>query len=334
MDIRNRRALKQAADGVLAASAYDPRRLVLIHSGATVALSVAATLIACLLDTQIGKTGGLSGLSARTNLEAIRSLVAFLPTFLVVFWNVGYSYWALKTSRGEGVGAEGLLEGFRRFWPVVRCTLLQFFLYLSVAILCVYVASFLFMMTPAAVPMMEIMMESETAIADVTALDAASQAALSQAMLPMVGIFLLLFSGLALLISYPLRMTTYTLLDDTKAGALAAMRTSGRLLRGSKGALFRLDLSFWWYYLLQAVLVVVCYLDVLLEAAGISLPLSPEVAGYGCYGLSLVGQMALFVWAKNRVEGTYVQFYEALRQPGQPNPEPAPAPKRQPWNYG
>ena len=34
MDIRNRRALKEAADRSLAAAAYDPKKLNLIHSGA------------------------------------------------------------------------------------------------------------------------------------------------------------------------------------------------------------------------------------------------------------------------------------------------------------
>jgi hypothetical protein len=81
--------------------------------------------------------------------------------------------------------------------------------------------------------------------------------------------------------------------------------------------MFRLDLSFWWYYLLHALLVAICYGDQLLPVLGIQLPWSKNVGFFLFYVVSLLCQLALYVAARNKVEATYVLAYDALRTPAE-----------------
>lgn len=75
----------------------------------------------------------------------------------------------------------------------------------------------------------------------------------------------------------------------------------------------------------------VCYLDVLLAALRVEVALSPVVMLFGTYGLYLAGELALYCGFRNRVEGTYVQFYEALRT-GEGERVQTPAEKSHPWD--
>ena len=49
MDIRNRRALKQASAQALQEAAYDPRKLVLIHTAITLGASLLVTVLHYIL---------------------------------------------------------------------------------------------------------------------------------------------------------------------------------------------------------------------------------------------------------------------------------------------
>lgn len=128
---------------------------------------------------------------------------------------------------------------------------------------------------------------------------------------------LLILTGILLVlvylpVFYRLRLVDYSLLEHPKEGAWMAFRRSSWMMRGNGMKMFRLDLSYWWYYLLQAVLSVICYGDVLLSMAGISLPWSGEISFFLFYLLSLVGQFALYQLARNRVAVTYAAAYQAL----------------------
>ena len=60
------RSLKAEADAALQAAAYDPQKLILIHTGVIMALSLVLTALDYLLEQQIGTTGGLSGMGTRS----------------------------------------------------------------------------------------------------------------------------------------------------------------------------------------------------------------------------------------------------------------------------
>ena len=89
------------------------------------------------------------------------------------------------------------------------------------------------------------------------------------------------------------------LIENPRMGAFAALRKSRRLMRGNCISLLQLDLSFWWFYVLEVLLTVVCYADMLLPMVGIQLPFSSTVAFFLFYLLNLGGQVALYWWKKN-----------------------------------
>ena len=333
MDIRNRRGLKDAARESLANASYNPTTLVLIHTLAAVALALTVTILDLFLGDRIADTGGLGGLGLRSILSTIQSVLRLANMVLLPFWEVGYIYAAMNITRGKEAGPSSLLEGLRRWSVVLRSNLLQIILYFCTGMACYYVAMTVFLMTPMSGPLQTLVAPY---LNDPNALlaDPALSAAVMEASVPMFVIFLGVFAVLALPIVYHFRLVNYALLDNPKAGAFAALRRSKFLMHGDRFNLFRLDLSFWWFYAAQTLLSVICYGDVLLELLGVKLPFSDTTGFFLFYILSLALQVTLYTFTRNRVAVTYVNAYEALGGSIEENPAPSPAPQRnQPWQY-
>lgn len=327
MDIRNRQGLKEAAGRSLAGASCDPRKLILIHTGASLILSVLATGLDFLLSTQIADTGGLGGLGLRSMLSTVQSVLRLLNLVVLPFWEAGYIFTAMGLARGKDPQTGSLLEGFRRWGPILRAYLLQMAIYMGIAIVCFYVALQIFLVTPLAAPLYEIL---DPYLTTTVPMDDAVMTAATDACMPMVWIFAALYALVALPFIYRYRMVDYVILDDPKAGAFGALRESRRLTRGNRFSLFRLDLSFWWFYLAQALLTVVCYGDVILALLGITLPFSEEVSFFLFYLLSMGLQLVLYVRCRNRVAVTYAHAYDALRTPREE--VKSAVPQNLPWN--
>lgn len=303
MDIRNRRGLKDAAGRTLAEASYDPKKLILIHTGAVVALSLVLTLIDFALEEQISGTGGLGGVGVRSILETLQAVLLAGQVVAVLFWQIGYLFTALRISRKEPVGPGSLLEGFRQFFPVLRLRVILTLLYFGLTMLCIYGASILFSLTPLAEPIM-------TAYEIGT--EEALLAAMDEVMLPMTAMVLLAMLVVLVPYSYQLRMTEYVLMDEPKAGAMYAIRKSRLMMRGNRINLLKLDLSFWWYYGLEMVVSTIAYGDILLPLFGVELPWSEKVSYYVFLILCYLGQLALYWWRGNEVQVTYAMAYQAL----------------------
>ena len=111
------------------------------------------------------------------------------------------------------------------------------------------------------------------------------------------------------------RLAELWLMDHPQGGALAALQSSRMLMRGNWKALLRVDLSFWWYYLLVTVITAVGYLDVILALAGIPLPMEETVMFFATIAAYCVLITALSLWKKAQVETSYVLAYEAIAHP-------------------
>lgn len=312
MSIQNRHALKAAAGEALAA-APGHQKLVLISAGAAAALSLAVSALNFILQGQIAGTGGLGGLGLRSVLSTVQSLLSLAMTLVLPFWSLGYVSAVLKLSRGEGASPDTLLDGFRRLGPALRLLLLTEVLYIVLGVVCVNAGSVLFSLTPLVRPLYDLMLPMLT---DPNALEALDTGALLEAAAPMLIGCLVLFAAVAIPLSYRLRMARLRLMDDPGAGAFAALRSSSRMMKGSCLQLLRLDLSFWWFYLAEAAVMVLGYGDVLIPALGISLPMASDAAYFLFYVLGLLAQLGLYLFARNRVEVTYAKAYDALLQSG------------------
>ena len=307
--------LKQTAAQALSHQAQPARLLILIHSGAVAVLTLLLAFVDHLLDLWVGTTGGLSGMELKGMLTTAQTFLQFSYSILLPFWQIGYLAVALGILREQPVSKRTLFAGFEKWGSVLRLSLCQIVVYLTVGSIAATVASTLFSMTPYYEPLMQQMLpllESQTTPDD------AAFSAMIDAYIPLLVMFGIVFLALFLPVFYRLRMAPYLLMGTPEHSAVRAMVTSVAMMRKQKLSLFRLDLSFWWFYLLELVIAVICYADILLPALGVSLPLS-ESAGYFLFlVLSSLVQLGLYCWKKNDLEVTYAAFFEGLTFPETP----------------
>lgn len=320
MNIRDRHGLRQEAQKRLEQAPFDPRKLVLIHSGITAGVLLLLAVINFILNDQMDSAGGLNGLGTRAILGTIQTVLETASTLAMPFWSMGYLFAVMGWVRREPVSFRTLFSGFRHFGPVLRLQLVKYLLFSGVAMVCFYPAMIIFLLTPLANPLVEAIEPLMTTMTDPQLLlsEPAVTAAVSNATVPMLIIFAVLFLLVAAPMFYKLRMGEFALIENPRMGAFAALRKSRQLMKGNCISLLRLDLTFWWFYMLEVLLMVVCYADVFLPMLGIQLPFSSTVAFFLFYVLNLVGQVALYWWKRNSVMATYAVVYEVLDQAAPP----------------
>ena len=337
MNIRDRHAVHHAAGRSLAEAKGDPKRILLIYLGIITALSLAASAVSVLLRDMIADTGGLSNIGLRSVLSTGKSVLPMIQSVILMGLQIGYCTMALQISRGEEVSTQTLWGGFRRFLPLVGATLMQGAIYLLLAVMAFYASVFIFLLLPVSENFYAVVTPLIDSAADPTSviltMDDATILSMANTMLPMLWIFGALYLAVFIPAHYQFRLVMYRLIDHPHPRALQAVLESRFLMRRNRFALFRLDLNFWWYYVLQAIVAAVCYGDVLLSLLGVTLPLSSIAAYFLFLVLSLVLQFVVCYFFMNRVSVTYAVAYGALLPREQPEEktEEAPAVPANPW---
>lgn len=315
MEIFKPSVLQQQAGVVLDSAAYPPKKLVLIHTSVALGASLLTTALNFFLSQQIAQTGGLSGMGLRSILSTIQSVMELGVTVALPFWEMGLIFAALCWINSQQAAPQSLLQGFRRFGAVLALQLMQGFLFFMIAIGILYLSIMLFMFSPLSASLMQIM---EPVLQDLSVLQQMpvftdeQMAAINQAILPMFVIFGVLYLLVALPLFYRLRFTGYSLMEGTNA--LYAMVHSMRVTKNHVFHLIRLDLHFWWFYLLQAVGLVLCFGDVLLTRIGIELPFSNNTAFFLFYILGALVQWLLLWQYQGKVRATYALAYKSFWQ--------------------
>ena len=316
MNIRQRRAIHDTATELLNRPHVLPR-IALLYAAIICGVSLLSTLVSAFLSDGISGTGGLGNIGLRSILSTGQSVLPLVNLIISSCLGLGYHIAVLSHARGFEATPETLLGGFRHFGPVIRALLFQTIAY-SIAIFgSTYLSSFIFMMTPFSAGFMEVLepvLASATALDNTLLLDEATLMAAADAMMPMIWILLIVCIIVLVPMHYRFRMVNFCLADDPRRGALAALSNSRAMMRRNSFALFRLDLTMWWFYLGQALISLVCYGDVLLPMLGFTFPWSNTVSFYLFFGLSLVMQFALYYFAMNRVYTVYAVAYEALQE--------------------
>ena len=317
MNIRDRREIRQAASHALATVAGNPRRVALVYGGILCLLSLVSTLISFYLNAEIAGTGGLSNMGLRSVLSTIQAVLPFLQIAVTLGLELGYAAAMLNIARGRSAEPRDLLGGFRKFLPMAVSVMWQIIICSAAIIAALYVSCWIFMFLPsydAFLDVIEPVLESMTTMSTAMILDDATLAAAMEAMIPMLRIFAVLAAIVLIPITYQYRMVTFCLADAAGyLSGLGALRESRRMMRRNRFQLFRLDLGFWWYYLLQVLISLVCYGDALLPMFGITLPWSQTASYFVFLILSLALQLGVYVLCMNRVTVTYATAYDALR---------------------
>ena len=286
-----------------------PGRVILIHTGAMLLLSLILTVADFLLNQQIRTTGGLAGMGLRSILTTIRYVLQLSQLIILPFWQIGYTYYTLKVARGETAGLPNLLEGFRRWAPVLRLKMLMLILGILLAIISGYATGVLFAMTPWAAPLMTLVSSGNmTEEAFLEALPTISQ----EIMVPILVIFGLCFLAGFFYLFFRFRLAELWLMDHPEGGAFAALRNSSMLMRGNYKAMFKIDLHFWWFYLLELLVTALCFGDMVLNTLGIEM--TTDAFGHYLifFCLYIWAQMALYWWKRNDVAVTYAHAYLTL----------------------
>ena len=304
-------ALRTAATGSLERT-DKPGRVILIHTGAILLISLLLTAADFLLNRQISTTGGLSGMGMRSILTTIQSMLRLTQAVLLPFWQIGYTYYTLQVAQGKPAGSSNLTEGFRRFGPVLRLKMLMAGMAVLLIFASTYISSMLFMLTPWAAPMMQRMEELMASPMDDQAFLEAIVAMAEDITVPVMVIFSLCFLAGSIFLFFRFRLAELWLMNHPQGGALAALRESRELMRGNQKAMFRIDLNFWWFYLLEVLVTVLCYGDVVLGTMGVEMTTDAFGSYILFYVLYLCAQLALYWWKRSEVAVTYAHAYLTL----------------------
>ena len=304
--------LRQRADRQLDFAPYAPRRLVLIHTAVSLGASLLVALLNLLFSSMIENTGGLSGLGMRSMLETAQATLEMAVTVALPFWNISLVRASLLWARGELAEPPTLLEGFHRFRSVLGLKLLTAFLVMSLGIVVFYLGSSLFLLTPFSDPLaaaLEPMMQQSSILSG----DGLTEETVAQVLAVAKPLFICLaviFAALAIPLWYRIRFADFAVMDGCR-GRISLLE-SFRITRKKCWQIFRIDLSFWWFYLLQMLTVTLCYADTILAALGVPLPISAELSYVLFYAAGIVLQGLLLWYYQAKVSVTYALAYEAL----------------------
>lgn len=299
----DRYALKMDAKRSLRAAKPGAIRMTLLYFLLTSGLSMVAGLFIedPIEKIQVYMNAGLDPLQAAiVTLSGVGMLGLFLNIFLFIFGaalDYGYFFWILGSSRG-GIGEySDLICGFSMAGRVLLlrlCVMLfQFFWYVAIFI---PVVMFIFMST--VVPLLGGLFTVAAVVAAVV-----------------------VYVGQVLRYS----MATYCFIDDPDAGFFMAIQRSRELMKGNCWNYFKLMLSFFWWYALEALIAVGAQMLVFMAVGGPEIlpglfngqPWAYESAGMissGVWGI-LIGVVpwVLNAWLTPYITMVEAKFYDLIR---------------------
>jgi uncharacterized membrane protein len=314
MVIPSVQAIKAETDQALR-RANNPRKVILAYAGITVLLSALLTVANALLSDRIADTGGLANFGIRSILSTAQSILPMIQSVALLCLEFGYLHAILRISRGQYAYHTDLKVGFHRFGAVIRLTMWQYFLIFSVTMMLFYLSMQIFILTPWADPLLDLLtpLVTEAGANAAALMDEAMMDQALQLMVPMLVIYGIVCCVVLIPILYGFRMAIYVLLDDPNGRAFAALRTSKQMMRRNKFRLFKLDLSFWWYYGLVALATAISYGDVILPMLGITLPGSAELWYFVCMAGYFAILFAANYFLRSRVEVSYALVYDCVK---------------------
>ncbi len=306
MSIPSAKYLKKKASNRLQ-SGNDPKKVVLVYAGIVALSSLVVTVVQDLLDSQISQTGGIQNIGTRSMLTTADTVLTIAQLLLVMCLTLGYTGSMLRIARGQYASPNSLKAGGERIWVLLRTRLLQMLIMTAAAFALCFLVVNVCLLTPLSNRVIAVM---GTVSAEELLSNGLALIALYSAMLPIILIYLVALVPLLWYFSCTYRMVDYLLIDRPQLGAFGVLRESRRMMQGNMKMMLRVDLSFWWYYLLQALVSVLIYLNMVLALFAIGLP--PEVLYWGTVVLYLAADFALRYFFSNKVAVTYALFYDSL----------------------
>lgn len=308
MNIRNGKLLHSTAKSRLGNSSIS--RLFILHTAVSLGAGLVVSLLGELLASFMG--GGLGALQSRAMLETVYNVLSTAVSIALPFWQAGLLYLCLQVAREETPNNQSLLQGFRRLGPVLRLVLMRVLILLGALLVLSYLFSFVLSVLPqgmqAATEMAPLLEATELDV------DAVVTIFKEHLLIPTL-VAAVVFLAVILYINFRLRLSDYAVLSGDTDRAIEAIRASWKLTAGNCWSLLKLDLRFWWFYLLDGLSACVLYLSSLLPFLGVALPIGETAAFWVCYVVSLLMQFGLYAFLRPQVQVTYALVYETLAHP-------------------
>ena len=308
--------LHNRAGESLANAQYSPKKLILIHEGVGMAVSLLLMVLNLLIDGHIAGMGGLSALGQQAIWSTVQAVLELAVLIFLPLWQIGLVFVACKWNRGENAAPYDLRQGLRRWGPVLRLRVLECIVFFAVAVVIGNVASILFLLTPlsdelllALAPIMEQMQDPMQAE---LALTPEVMAQLMGKAMPLLIFCGVLYAVALIFVFYRIRFADYGLMAGKTA--LRSLIDSVRYTKKNALQVAKVDFFFWWFYLLQILCALLQSGDVLLGLAGVTLPFSADVAYFLFFIVGALAQVALMCQYNARVATTYARTYEELEQ--------------------
>lgn len=315
MELPNIKQLKADAAHALRRG-REPKTVILWYVGISTLLAVAVSLLNVWLSHQISNSGGLGNMGTRSILSTVQATLPLLQTFVAGALELGYLSAMLRICRGQYADQTDLKVGFSKILPLIRMMALQAIACFAIGFFTYQAAFSIFLMTPWSDTMMELASSlTQGSILDPSVLITEEFAMqVVPAIMPMMIIWLILLCLVVIPFGYRVRFASYALLEEPHGRAFAALMTSFKMTRRNCVKLFRLDLSFWWFYGLAALAGLLGNLDTVLAALGITLPMNGTLTYFLFYGLYLAANFVITYCFLNRVQASYTMAYESLRE--------------------
>ena len=310
------RELKQQARERLEACPQE-KKIGLLYGGSLFVISVVYLLADLLISRLTPQTGGLSTIGTRSFMSALSGILPVVTYLLSMCLSFGYMGGMVRISRGQYASPNALRTGFERFWPLLRLTFFKGLIVLGFSMGAFYLATILFTLSPFSdrlIQALEPVVSGGSLLSEGTMeLTEGVIDAVNASLLPLMAIFLVIAAVFVVPLLYRLRMTDYVLYDHPEAGALYAIRESKKMMRFHRLSVFKLDLSFWWFYLALALSYALNYAPMFLSVSGISLPVEGEALSVLCFLLSCAAEFVVIYFLRNRMEVTCALAYNRLK---------------------
>ncbi len=303
------RKWKETASQVLRQPDKTYKKMAMIH----IAVILGASLGVNLLLELIGLLGGSGSMEKQAAIETAQTILPMVISIAQLYWAVGLQQAAMERLIDHPVGFVDLTAGFGRWKPITSSTIFIGLLYMGRVFIATFLAEFILGVTPYAKTLEAAAKQQlENPELDIFAI-------LGEQGWEILGVYMAVILVLTVVLIMPLyyryRMVNYILLQQPQVGGMQAMFFSKVMTFGYRKELFKLDLSFWWYYLANTLAAAFAVGDLVLLLCGIKLPLPALAVQWIFMLLSALLQFAAFMWGRPKMELAFAQAYRELSAP-------------------
>lgn len=300
---------KESASQVLRQPDRTYRRMLMVHIGIILGASLGVNLLLEL----IGLLSGSGTMEKQAAVETAQTVLPLIIAIAQLYWAAGLQQAAMERLVDHPVGFVDLTAGFGRWKPITTSTIFIGLLYFGRVFIATFLAELILGLTPYA----KILEDAAMQMVENPELDLF--AVLGERSGEVLGVYMALILVITVALVLPLyyryRMVNYILLQQPEVGGMQAMFFSKMMTFGHRKELFKLDLSFWWYYLINALASAAVFGDLVLIACGVKLPLPALAMQWIFMLLSAILQFAAFMWGRPKMELAFAQAYRDLSLP-------------------